>query len=305
MILRLATRKSKLALWQAEETRRTIEAARPDLEVQLVLVESSGDRDQATDLARFGRIGIFTVEVDRAVQERRADVGVHSCKDLTTSLVDGLVLAGVLPRGPVADALVSSAGGALDDLPRGARVATGSMRRRAMLLATRPDLDVIGIRGNVGTRLDKLANGEADALVLAHAGLMRLQLEGHVTELLEAPRFLSAVGQGIVALTARADDRETRKLLSNVSDPETLHEATAERALLAGLRGGCNVPVGARARVKENALHLQARVLSTDGTEVVESEITGPRDHAAELGRMLAAELSSQGAERLIEEARA
>ena len=305
MKLRLATRKSKLALWQAEETQATLRAARPDLAVELVRVESSGDRDQATALARFGRIGIFTVEVDRAVKEGRADVGVHSLKDLTTELYDGLVLGGVLPRGPVADALVARDADSFDALPQGARVATGSMRRRAMLLAARPDLEVVEIRGNVDTRLAKLAAGEADALVLAHAGLVRLGLEQHVTELLTPPRFLGAVGQGVVGLTVRADDREARKLLSNVSDPETFHEATAERALLAALRGGCNVPVGAQARVAEGALALRARVLSVDGGEAVEGEISGPRDHAAELGRMLAKDLDERGAGRLIEEARA
>ena len=304
MKLRLATRRSKLALWQAHEARRILSAARPDAEIELVELESSGDRDQTTDLARFGRIGIFTVEVDRAVREGRADIGVHSLKDLTCELTDGIVLGGVLPRGPVADALVSTRGQALAELPPGARVATGSMRRRAMLLAARPDLEVVGMRGNVGTRLAKLAAGEAEAMLLAQAGLFRLGLEEHVTELLDEPRFLSAVGQGIVGLTTRADHSSVRKLLSNISDLETQHEALAERGLLAGLRGGCNVPIGARARVREGALVLRARVLALDGSEVVEGEITGQRDHAAELGRMLADDLSGRGALRLIEAAR-
>ncbi|MFT5464205.1 MAG: hydroxymethylbilane synthase [Planctomycetota bacterium] len=304
MKLRLATRKSKLALWQAEETRARICAARPDFEVELVKVESTGDRDQATDLARFGRIGIFTVEVDRTLQEGRADIGVHSLKDLTTELVEGIVLGGVLPRGPVADALISRGDHTLGTLPKGARVATGSMRRRAMLLAARPDLDVVEIRGNVDTRLAKLKAGDADAIVLAQAGLVRLGLDEHITELLDLPHFLSAVGQGIVGLTTRADNREVRKLLSNISDQESHHEALAERALLAGLRGGCNVPVGALARVREGALSLRARVLSLDGTECVEAEISGSRDHAKELGRMLSTDLNERGADRLIAEAR-
>ncbi len=300
----LATRKSKLALWQAETTRELLRAANPDLDVELLHVESSGDQNQKDALERFGRIGIFTVEVDRAVVDGRADAAVHSMKDMTTTLMEGVRLAGVLPRGPIEDAWISPRGVSLDELPAGSRVATGSMRRRAMLLARRPDLEPVGIRGNVDTRLRKLAAGEADAMILACAGLVRLGLAEHITEVLDSESFLPAVGQGLVGLTCRIDDDEARAQLRGISDLEAMDAGLAERGMLRGLRGGCNVPVGAHARVREGTLSLRARVLSLDGTEVIEGEVMGTRDHAAQLGQMLADDLLGRGAERLIEEAR-
>jgi len=300
----LATRKSKLALWQAETARHLLRAAWPNLEVELLLVESSGDRNQTADLERLGRIGIFTVEVDRAVLDGRADAAVHSLKDMTTTLMEGIRLGAVLSRGPVQDAWISAAGAKIDELPAGARVATGSMRRRAMLLARRPDLELTGMRGNVDTRLRKLAEGEADAMILARAGLERLGLESHITEVLDTESFLPAVGQGLVGLTSRENDEESRRSLLAIADLEAMDAGLAERALLARLRGGCNVPVGALARVVESTLSLRARVLSLDGRTVIEGEIAGSRDHAGQLGRMLAEDLLERGADRLIEEAR-
>ena len=304
MTFTLATRKSKLALWQAETTRDLLRAAWPDLDVQLLCLESSGDQNQTEALERFGRIGIFTVEVDRAVIEGRADAAVHSMKDMTTTLMEGVRLAGVLPRGPVEDAWVSPTGVRLDDLPAGSRVATGSMRRRSMLLARRPDIEPVGIRGNVDTRLRKLAAGEADAMILARAGLVRLGLDAHLTEVLDTTSFLPAVGQGLVGITCRQEDDEARRRLHAITDLEARDAALAERSLLRDLRGGCNVPVGAHARVKEGTLSMRARVLSLDGRETIEGEITGNRDHATQLGSMLADDLLQRGAERLIEEAR-
>jgi len=300
----LATRKSKLALWQAETARHLLRAAWPNHEVELLLVESSGDRNQTADLERLGRIGIFTVEVDRAVLDGRADAAVHSLKDMTTTLMEGIRLGAVLSRGPVQDAWISAAGAKIDELPAGARVATGSMRRRAMLLARRPDLELTGMRGNVDTRLRKLAEGEADAMILARAGLERLGLESHITEVLDTESFLPAVGQGLVGLTSRENDEESRRSLLAIADLEAMDAGLAERALLARLRGGCNVPVGALARVVESTLSLRARVLSLDGRTVIEGEIAGSRDHAGQLGRMLAEDLLERGADRLIEEAR-
>ncbi len=304
MTFTLATRKSKLALWQAETARHLLRAAWPNLEVELLLVESSGDRNQTADLERLGRIGIFTVEVDRAVLDGRADAAVHSLKDMTTTLMEGIRLGAVLSRGPVQDAWISAAGAKIDELPAGARVATGSMRRRAMLLARRPDLELTGMRGNVDTRLRKLAEGEADAMILARAGLERLGLESHITEVLDTESFLPAVGQGLVGLTSRENDEESRRSLLAIADLEAMDAGLAERALLARLRGGCNVPVGALARVVESTLSLRARVLSLDGRTVIEGEIAGSRDHAGQLGRMLAEDLLERGADRLIEEAR-
>lgn len=305
MKLTLATRESPLARWQAEAARDVLLAAWTDLEVELLFVTSSGDQDRTTDLARFGRIGIFTVEVDRAVLDGRADAAVHSLKDMTTTLQDGIKLAGVLPRGPVRDAWIAPSGKSLAELEPGARVATGSMRRVAMLRAVRPDLETVGIRGNIDTRLRKLREGAADAMILACAGLERLGLGEHITEPLDTEDFLPAVGQGLIGLTCRWNDPETFRRLYAISDLEAFHAGLAERSFLGGLRGGCNVPVGGYARVVESTLSLTGRVLSPDGERMVEGTVRGSRDHAPQLGMMLARDLIERGAEELIEQARA
>ena len=302
---RIATRGSKLALWQANRTRELLVAARPEQPVELLTVESSGDADQKSELARFGRTGIFTAEVDNAVLSGRAHCGVHSLKDMTTSLPEGLVLAGTLARGPIQDVLVSRDGKQLAELPRGARVATGSVRRIAMLKRVRPDLEIVGMRGNVDTRLAKLARGEADALIMARAGLVRLGLAAHISEILPLDAFLPAVGQGIVGLTCRGGDAEALHRLAGIADEESFAEALAERALLAGLHGGCNAPVGAQARCIEGALSLRACVLSLDGTEILEESFVGTVNEAVVIGRELAQRLVARGAKRLIEAARA
>lgn len=300
MTLRLATRGSELALWQAHRTSDQLGGA------EIVVVESSGDRDLVTELARFGSIGIFTVEVDRAVLDGRADVGVHSLKDMTTTLQDGVVLAGVLERGMIEDALVARDGLTLDGLPSGARVGTGSLRRGAMLRAARPDLEVVPIRGNVGTRLAKVTGGELDATVLARAGLVRLGLEEHASDLLDTQRFLPAVGQGIVGLTCRADDLETRERLEREArDPRAWASALAERAFLRAMKGGCNAPVGGHATVDGERLSLAGRVLSVDGTRMVEGGVEGACGEAEALGLQLAEELAARGGRDLVEEARA
>ena len=305
MTLVLATRESALALWQAEAARRLLLAATPRLEVELLPVRSAGDRDQTADLARFGSIGVFTVEVDRAVLDGRAHAAVHSLKDLTTTLQDGLRLAGVLPRGSVEDAWLAPSGASLAELAPGSRVATGSRRRASMLRALRPDLEVVAIRGNVETRLRKLREGAAEAAILACAGLERLGLDGAITERLDTRRFLPAVGQGLIGLTCREGDAATFGKLWAISDVEAFHAGLAERALLAELRGGCNVPLGAHAEVRESTLVLRARVLSLDGSRAVEGEARGLRDHAAQFGAMLARDLRARGADELIEAARA
>ena len=300
MTLRLATRGSELALWQARRTSELLGGA------EIVVVESSGDRDLVTELARFGSIGIFTVEVDRAVLDGRADVGVHSLKDMTTTLQEGVVLAGVLERGMIEDALVARDGLTLDGLPPGARVGTGSLRRGAMLRAARPDLEVVPIRGNVGTRLARVTGGELDATVLARAGLVRLGLEQHASDVLDTERFLPAVGQGIVGLTCRADDPATRERLQREArDPAAWAAALAERAFLRSMKGGCNAPVGGHATVAGERLSLAGRVLSVDGSRTVEGRVEGACAEAEALGLRLAEELAAEGGRDLVEEARA
>jgi hydroxymethylbilane synthase len=280
-------------------------AARPELAVDFEILESTGDRDDRSDLASLGRTGVFTAEIDRAVLDGRAHAGVHSLKDMTTSLQEGLALAGTLARGTAEDALVSTGGVRLADLPRGARVATGSSRRAAMLRRVRPDLEIVAIRGNVHTRIAKLDRGDADAIVMAMAGLERLGLAERATEILGPPRFLPAVGQAIVGLTCRSDDLSTARALGAISDREAWTEAAAERALLAELHGGCNAPIGARARAIENVVSIRACVLSLDGTQCLEGQRSGPIHAAEALGRDLAQDLASRGATRLVQEARA
>jgi len=304
MAMHLATRGSPLALWQANETRRMLLAAAPSREVELVVVQSAGDKDARTELSRFGLAGIFTAEVDHAVLAGRAQAGVHSLKDMPTTLHPDLMLAGVLSRGAHEDAFLSATHDSLAALPPGARVATGSVRRAAMVLAARPDLVVVPIRGNVDTRLGKLLAGEADALILARAGLERLGLEAHIKEVLRSPRFLPAPSQGIVGLVCRRDDGATQRALGAIGDVESFAEALAERALLHDLHGGCNAPVGALARASENALAIEARVLSRDGAEVLEDRVHGLLDDAIYLGQELARKLLARGAKRLVDAAR-
>lgn len=302
--MKLATRSSRLALWQAETTQRLLRATHPQMDVELVHVKSSGDIDQKSALERFGRIGIFTAEVDQRLIAGEAQVGVHSLKDMTTTLQDGLVLAGVLARGPVEDVLIARDGESLEELPQSARVATGSLRRSAMLRRLRPDLKIVGIRGNVETRLAKLAAGEADALLMARAGMVRLGFEAHITQVIGVDAILPAVGQGMVGLTCREGDEVTARNLRAIGDPDAWAMAHAERALLRSLHGGCNVPAGGHARVVENTLHLEARVLSLDGSQEIKDELSGSVDEAEAIGQKLAERLLERGAAELVDAAR-
>jgi hydroxymethylbilane synthase len=300
----LATRASRLAMWQAETTQTILRAKFDDLDVDLLPVESSGDQRLDIELAKFGRIGIFTVEVDRILLAKRASASVHSLKDMITDLEPGIVLAGTLQRGPTEDVIISTNGERLEDLAPGASVATGSRRRAAMLLAVRPDLKVVGIRGNVETRLRKLDEGEADALIMARAGIERLELGARITEVIDTERFLPAVGQGIVGIVCREEDTESQARIRAITCMDSWHSALAERSLLSALRGGCNVPVGGHAQVSGDDLTLRARVLSLDGVTKVEGTRTGPREDAVKIGSELAQELIDQGAAKLIEAAR-
>lgn len=304
MKLVLSTRQSPLALWQAQEAKRLIEKAHPTIEVSLLPVNASGDQDQSTALSRFDRIGIFTVEVDRAVLENRADMGVHSLKDLTTKIADGLCLAGVLPSGPVEDALVTMYDKKLGDLLPGDSVATSSQRRKAQLLAVRPDLRVIEIRGNVQTRLKQLEEGHAQGLLMARAGLVRLGLENRISEILPMNSFLPAASQGIIGLTARASDPRTQGLIDALQKNGSDLRATAERAFINALEAGCTAPVGVHCTVEDDHLHIRAQVLSLDGTRRLEAEAVGAKADPARLGLNLAEDLLGRGAAELVAEAK-
>lgn len=298
--LRIATRGSQLAVWQAEYVRAQIQSRLPDARVELVRVVSSGDADRERPLSELGGVGVFTREVQDAVLDGRADLAVHSLKDLPTASHPLLVLAAAPERGPTADALVSRDRVPFAQLPKNAKVATSSPRRKAQLLRRRPDLDIVEIRGNVETRLRKLESKGLDGLVLAVAGLTRLGLEAQITETLSEDVILPAVGQGALGVECRAEDAETTELLRSIEDGATRTRVDAERALLATLQGGCGAPLGAATKIDQDRLVLRAVVLSPDGRKWVEDELAGRTAAAVEIGRELGRRLLSRGAAELV-----
>src|SRR5262245_54544940 len=294
--LRLATRGSPLALWQA---RHVADLLHPRA-VELVPVETHGDRDQATALAALGGFGVFTKAIQDALLAGRADIAVHSLKDLPTIPAPGVVLAAVPARGPAGDAFVSRKWERFDKLPRGARVGTSSLRRRAMLANRRPDLTLVDLRGNVETRLRKLDGQTLDAIVLAEAGLVRLGLEAEVREVLDPVWMLPAVGQGAIAVECREEDVTTRQAVELLSDYPTLQCVTAERAMLATLGGGCLVPIGVASAFREGTLTLRGMVLSQDGVRKVSATHRGPAEAPLAVGQELAAMLLAEGAGEIL-----
>jgi hydroxymethylbilane synthase len=298
--LRIGTRGSPLALWQANhvaELLRPLAAPRP---VELIRIQTTGDRVQDRPLAQIGGDGLFTKEIQRALLTGSADVAVHSLKDLPTLPVDGLVLAAVPPRGPTGDAFVSRRHRTFDGLPPGAVIGTSSLRRRAQVLHRRPDLRLIEMRGNVETRLRKLDEQGLDALILARAGLERLGLGDAITEILDPAWMLPAVGQGALGLECRADDRETVRLLAALDDAPSRQAVLAERGLLRALGGGCLVPIGAAADVRDGALTLRGAVLAPDGSRRLDGQGSGSPEEAEEVGRRLAHDLLGQGAAAIL-----
>jgi hydroxymethylbilane synthase len=298
--LRIGTRGSPLALWQANHVAdrlRPLAAPRP---VELVLIRTTGDRVQDRPLAQIGGDGLFTKEIQQALLAATADVAVHSLKDLPTLPVEGLVLAAVPSRGPTGDAFVSRRHRTFESMPSGAVVGTSSLRRRAQLLHRRPDLGLVEMRGNVETRLRKLDEQGLDALVLAQAGLERLGLGAAITEMLDPAWMLPAVGQGALGLECRVDDQETLGLLRALDDVPSRQAVLAERALLRALGGGCLVPIGAAGLVEGDALSLRGAVLSPDGQGRVAGQAEGPAAEAEALGRRLAEDLLARGAGALL-----
>ncbi len=298
--IRIGTRGSQLARWQSEWVAGQLRALHPGLAVELVEIRTQGDRDRNSPLAAIGGTGLFTKEIQRALAEGVVEVAVHSLKDLPTKGPEGLTLGAVPPREDSADALIAPKFRTLEALPAGSTVGTGSLRRRAQLLHARPDLTVVGVRGNVETRLNKALSGELDAVVLAEAGLRRLGLDGHVTQRLGPPDFLPAVGQGALGIECRLDDRSTLALLGPLDDPATHRAVVAERRVLAELEGGCMIPLAAFARDADGMLALDAVVLDPDGRERVASAANVPIDDPDALGRRVAEELRKLGADRLL-----
>ena len=303
-LVRIGTRGSRLARWQADWVADRLRSLHPGLEVVLVEIKTLGDRDRTSPLSAIGGLGLFTKEIQRALLDGSVEIAVHSLKDLPTRGPEGLTLGAVPPREDPADALIAPVYKTIESLPRGARIGTGSLRRRGQLLYARQDLTVVDIRGNVETRLAAAHGGDLDAVVLAEAGLNRLGLSSHITQRLGPPQFLPAVGQGALGIECRADDAETRALLAPLDDPATHRAILAERRLLFELEGGCTIPLAAWAREDTTIgrndaprLWLDAAVFKTDGPGKIAICIPGSIDHPEDLGRQAAARLKELGAE--------
>jgi hydroxymethylbilane synthase len=306
--LRIGTRTSALALWQANHIAEALKRL-DGREIELVLIRTSGDRlPSAASVAQMnvpigpeaGSKGIFIKELEEALLAGTIDLAVHSMKDVPTETPPGLALAAITRREDPRDCLISRAGGTLKTLPRGARIGTSSLRRQAQLRHHRPDVDVLDLRGNVDTRLKKVESGEFDSIVLAMAGLNRLGLAHKVTEVLDEDIVLPAVGQGALGLETRADDLLTSRLAAALGDEETRACVTAERALLEALQGGCQLPLGALGSLRGGELHLEAAVFSAAGSEHVRCSENGPIEQARAIGLRLAAALIESGAEKLL-----
>jgi hydroxymethylbilane synthase len=296
--LRMGTRGSALALWQARSISETLRSA--GIESELVIVKTSGDKFQQKSFGEIGTKGVFIKELEDALLEHRVDLAVHSMKDVPTEMPDRLTIAAICKRHDVRDALLSTSGASLDHLPAGARVGTSSLRRKSQLLYVRSDLQIADIRGNVDTRIEKLRRGAYDAIVLAKAGLDRLGLSANITEVLSTDVSLPAAGQGAIGIESRSDDAETLKILSQLNDAETRSGVEAERAALAGLEGGCQVSIGAWGRVEEGKLVLEVVVLSPDGTQRLREKSWGAISEAVALGETVAAKMLEQGAAVLL-----
>jgi hydroxymethylbilane synthase len=299
MTLRFGTRGSRLAVAQSNQVADVLRAR--GLAVELVTIRTSGDRLADVALADFGGKALFVKEIEEALLDGRVDAGVHSLKDMPALLPDGLCLVAFPPREDPRDVLLTRAGGGLDDLPRGARVATSSLRRRALLLARRPDLSVEPIRGNVDTRLRKLEEGLCDAMVMARAGLDRLGLKPEHAQLLSVEEFLPAVGQGILGVEMRAADQHLLQVFQALDDGAARAEALAERAFLRRLGAGCHTPVAGLARYAGATVEMDGLVSSPDGRIVIRGKTRGAMERAAAVGESLADQLLARGARRLLD----
>ncbi len=298
----IATRKSPLALAQARWVAQRLQAHQPGLEVELKKIVTQGDKILDVALAQVGGKGLFVKEIEEALLRGEADLAVHSMKDVPAELPPGLVIAGVSQREDVRDALVSRKGLGLAQLPQGARLGTSSLRRGAQLAALRPDFEIISIRGNVQTRLRKMEELDLDAVILASAGLSRLGLAELITERIPVHTLLPAVGQGALGLECREDDQDTRRLVLGISDPAAAAAVEAERAFLARLEGGCQVPIAGYAVVEGADLAFSGLVASLDGKRVIRGQGRAKREQAANLGRQVAEDVLARGGREILAE---
>jgi hydroxymethylbilane synthase len=303
----IGTRGSALALWQANWTRESLQNAHPGLRVEITVIKTTGDKILDSSLSEIGTKGIFTTEIEEKLLAGSIDLAVHSHKDLPTESPKGLMIAAIPPREDAADAIVFrnsvkavSQDHPLDALDQGAKVLTGSLRRSAQLLNLRPDLQTIDVRGNIQTRLKKLEESDADALIMASAALQRLAISDQNAYRLSPDTFVPACAQGALAIQIRDDDNQTRSLVNVLDDSPTRTCVTAERTLLATLEGGCQIPIGAFAQIEKEKLNLIAIVASLDGTKIIRDQLSGPVDDPITLGQRLAQRLLDAGAEKIL-----
>lgn len=300
--LRIATRKSPLAMWQAEFVKAELEKAHPGLEIELLPMSTKGDKILDVPLAKIGGKGLFTKELEDRMMEGAADIAVHSMKDVPMELPEGFALGAILERHAPTDAFVSNNYASFDDLPQGAILGTSSLRRKAQLMAIRPDLDVRDLRGNVGTRLGKLDAGEYDAIVLATSGLQRLELDDRIRHEISADVCLPAVTQGTLGIEYFEKDKETLDIIRVLNHDDSEIRAIAERAMNHRLEGGCQVPIGVFAELDGDKLSMRGLVGSLDGSEILTADIEGSKSDAKILGIALAEKLLDQGAKAILDE---
>ena len=298
----VGTRGSKLALWQAGHIADRLRQLNPGLTVELQRIVTTGDKILDVPLAQIGGKALFTKELELAMLAGEIDLAVHSLKDMPTELPQGLTLAATTERLDPYDAFISCKVRSLRDLPQGATMGTSSLRRKAQLLRLRPDLNIVNLRGNLDTRLQKLDDGQFDAIVLAAAGLRRLGWSSRISELLSAEDCLPAVGQGVLAIETRVDDPDVLPLVARLDDAATRACVTAERKFLDVVQGGCQAPIGDYARFDEAKLVLKARILSLDGARCVEGASVGETEDAAKMGQELAERLLNEGARQILAE---
>jgi hydroxymethylbilane synthase len=298
--LRIATRKSPLAMWQAEYVKARLEAIHQNLTVELIPMVTKGDIILDTPLAKVGGKGLFVKELEVAMLEDRADIAVHSMKDVPVEFPEGLGLEVICEREDPRDAFVSNTYHQIEELPPGAIVGTCSLRRQCQLSEARPDLKIMDLRGNVNTRLNKLDNNDYDAIILAAAGLKRLDMAYRIASYIEPEQSLPAVGQGAVGIECRTQDARVKALLAPLNDELTSDRVTAERAMNLALEGGCQVPIGSYAIIEGDELWLRGLVGKPDGSQVIRAQIRGQRSDARQLGLNLADALLAQGAKEIL-----
>jgi hydroxymethylbilane synthase len=304
MIIRLGTRGSALALYQTNWVKEKLQKIFPEMEFETIIIKTTGDKILDSPLSKIGDKGLFTKELDRALLDRKIDIAVHSMKDVPTQFDNQLTIAAVTERHDVRDALVSNGISNIKNLPQGATIATGSLRRKAQLLHFRPDFNIIDIRGNVNTRLKKFDQSDWDAMVLAVAGLERLELQERISQKIPLDIMLPAVGQGCFAVMTKKSNQKVIDICQLVHQPDTSAAVFAERAFLRRLEGGCQVPLGAIARVEDNKVFLKGCVCSLDGQSYFGGESSSTIDQPEKAGEILAESLLKKGASRILEEIR-